>query len=118
MLDDFTHEPRIAYFSMEIALHPQIPTYSGGLGILAGDTIRSAADLEMPMVAVTLVSREGYFHQEIDAAGRQVVVLGQTAVLALFSNQDPIGKVVRLGCVAVGCRTSMSQVSPSPSMAT
>jgi len=72
MLDDFTHEPRIAYFSMEIALHPQIPTYSGGLGILAGDTIRSAADLEMPMVAVTLVSRDGYFHQEIDAAGRQV----------------------------------------------
>lgn len=45
----------IAYFSMEIALEPGMPTYSGGLGVLAGDTIRSAADLKLPMVAVTLV---------------------------------------------------------------
>src|SRR5574340_465563 len=45
MLDEFIHEPRIAYFSMEIALRNEIPTYAGGLGILAGDTIRSAADL-------------------------------------------------------------------------
>jgi starch phosphorylase len=71
MLDEFIHEPRIAYFSMEIALRNEIPTYSGGLGVLAGDTLRSAADLELPMVAVTLVSRKGYFRQEIDAAGRQ-----------------------------------------------
>jgi len=71
MLDDFIHEPRIAYFSMEIALRNEIPTYSGGLGVLAGDTLRSAADLELPMVAVTLVSRKGYFRQEIDAAGGQ-----------------------------------------------
>jgi starch phosphorylase len=71
MLDDFMHEPRIAYFSMEIALRNEIPTYSGGLGVLAGDTLRSAADLELPMVAITLVSRKGYFRQEIDAAGGQ-----------------------------------------------
>jgi starch phosphorylase len=72
MLDEFLHGPRIAYFSMEIALRSDIRTYSGGLGILAGDTLRSAADLEIPLVAVTLVSREGYFRQEIDARGRQV----------------------------------------------
>ena len=60
MLDEFIHEPRIAYFSMEIALRNEIPTYSGGLDVLAGDTLRSAADLELPMVAVTLVSRRGY----------------------------------------------------------
>ena len=72
MLDEFIHEPRIAYFSMEIALRNEIPTYSGGLGVLAGDTLRSAADLEMPMVAVTLVSRRGYFRQEIDTTGRQI----------------------------------------------
>ena len=72
MLDDFIHEPRIAYFSMEIALRNEIPTYSGGLGVLAGDTLRSAADLELPMVAVTLVSRKGYFRQEIDATGGQI----------------------------------------------
>jgi starch phosphorylase len=71
ILDEYIHEPRIAYFSMEIALHNDISTYSGGLGVLAGDTLNSAADLELPMVAVTLVSRKGYFRQSIDAQGRQ-----------------------------------------------
>jgi hypothetical protein len=66
MLDDFIHEPRVAYFSMEIALRNDTPTCSGGLGILAGDTIRSAADLGVPVVAVSLVSRLGYFRQQID----------------------------------------------------
>jgi len=72
MLDEFIHEPRVAYFSMEIALRNEIPTYAGGLGVLAGDTVRSAVDLMIPMVAVSLVSRAGYFHQQIDAQGRQV----------------------------------------------
>jgi starch phosphorylase len=71
MLDEFIHEPRVAYFSMEIALRNEIPTYAGGLGILAGDTIRTAADLSLPMVAVSLVCHAGYFRQEIDAQGRQ-----------------------------------------------
>lgn len=62
---------KIAYFSMEIALHPEIPTYSGGLGVLSGDTIRSAADLGLPMVAVTLAHRKGYFRQNLDAFGNQ-----------------------------------------------
>lgn len=62
---------REAYFSMEIAIDPQIPTYSGGLGVLAGDTIRSAADLELPLVAVTLLHRKGYFRQTLDGQGRQ-----------------------------------------------
>ncbi len=66
-----THSPRVAYFSMEIALEPDIPTYSGGLGILAGDTLRSASDLGVPMVAVTLCYRKGYFRQILDAAGNQ-----------------------------------------------
>ena len=72
MLDEFIHEPRVAYFSMEIALRNEIPTYAGGLGVLAGDTLRSATDLDLPMVAVSLVSRAGYFRQEIDAQGRQM----------------------------------------------
>ena len=66
-----TSSPRVAYFSMEIALEPDIPTYSGGLGILAGDTLRSAADLAVPEVAVTLAYRKGYFRQVLDAAGNQ-----------------------------------------------
>lgn len=72
VLDEFLHVSRIAYFSMEIALESDIPTYSGGLGVLAGDSMRTAADLELPMVAVTLCSRAGYFTQEIDAGGRQI----------------------------------------------
>ncbi len=71
LIESFLHTPRIAYFSMEIALRSEIPTYAGGLGILAGDTLRTAADLNMNMVAVSLVSRSGYFRQTIDAAGRQ-----------------------------------------------
>lgn len=63
---------RIAYFSMEVGLEANIPTYSGGLGVLAGDTIRAAADLKVPMVAVTLLHRKGYFYQHIDQDGWQV----------------------------------------------
>jgi starch phosphorylase len=56
---------------MEIGLEVEIPTYSGGLGILAGDTIRAAADLQVPMVAMTLLYRKGYFYQRLDATGWQ-----------------------------------------------
>lgn len=56
---------------MEIAFDPAIPTYSGGLGILAGDTVRSAADLNVPLVAVTLLHRKGYFRQRLDESGWQ-----------------------------------------------
>jgi glycogen phosphorylase len=66
-----TKSPTIAYFSMEIALDPNMPTYSGGLGMLAGDTLRSAADLGAPLVAVTLVYRKGYFRQHLDTSGQQ-----------------------------------------------
>jgi len=61
----------IAYFSMEIALEPAVPTYSGGLGILAGDTLRAAADRGLPMVGVSLLHRKGYFHQKLDTDGWQ-----------------------------------------------
>ena len=61
----------IAYFSMEICLEQAIPTYSGGLGVLSGDTLRSAADLGAPVVGVSLLHREGYFEQRIDDKGNQ-----------------------------------------------
>ena len=70
-MDAFTKEPKIAYFSMEIGVRSDMPTYSGGLGVLAGDTIKSAADLKLPMVAVTLLTKKGYFRQELDIYGRQ-----------------------------------------------
>lgn len=62
---------RVAYFSMEVGLESDLPTYSGGLGVLAGDTIRAAADLGVPMAAMTLVHRRGYFRQALDASGCQ-----------------------------------------------
>ena len=62
---------KIAYFSMEIGVRNDIHTYSGGLGVLAGDVIRSSADLSLPMVAVTLVSRKGYLRQKLTASGEQ-----------------------------------------------
>jgi len=65
-------KPKIAYFSMEIGIDEHIPTYSGGLGILAGDTLKSCADLNIPVVGVTLLSEHGYFYQKIDENGNQV----------------------------------------------
>ena len=70
-IDPFLQRTRIAYFSMEIALRPEMHTYAGGLGVLAGDMARSSADLELPIVFVSLASRAGYVRQEIDE-GRQV----------------------------------------------
>lgn len=62
----------VAYFSMEICLEQDLPTYSGGLGVLAGDTLRSAADLRLPVVGITLVHRQGYFRQHLEPDGTQV----------------------------------------------
>jgi len=61
----------VAYFSMEFGVDPAIPTYTGGLGIVAGDTIRAAVDLGIPAAGVTLLHRKGYFHQHLDACGNQ-----------------------------------------------
>lgn len=70
-IEPFIRYSRIAYFSMEIAISPEMNTYSGGLGVLAGDTARTCADLELPVVFITLISRTGHFRQIIDEAGRQ-----------------------------------------------
>ncbi|HUW66760.1 MAG TPA: alpha-glucan family phosphorylase [Candidatus Nanoarchaeia archaeon] len=62
----------IAYFSMEIGLESNLPTYSGGLGVLAGDTIKSCADQGVPLVGITLLNEKGYFYQKIDQDGNQI----------------------------------------------
>jgi starch phosphorylase len=62
---------KIAYFTMEIGLDARMPTYSGGLGILAADTIRSSADMRVPTVCVTLLARKGYFFQKLGSDGSQ-----------------------------------------------
>ena len=84
---------RIAYFSMEIALSPTLPTYSGGLGMLAGDTLRSAADTGAPMVAVSLVHRRGYFRQHLDAVGQQTE---SDVPWSPETTLPSVGKIVRI----------------------
>ncbi len=68
---DFINNTRVAYISMEIAVESNIPTYSGGLGVLSGDTVRSASDLEIPMVAICLCYSAGYFYQFFNEKGEQ-----------------------------------------------
>jgi len=71
MLQQEIRQNHIAYFSMEVGLDSAMPTYSGGLGILAGDTLRAAADLGLPMIGITLLHRKGFFRQRLDADGNQ-----------------------------------------------
>src|SRR5690554_4480997 len=65
-------KPQVAYFSMEYGLDPSLRVYAGGLGVLAGDHFKAAADLGFPFVAVGILWREGYVHQVISERGQQV----------------------------------------------
>ena len=79
----------IAYFSMEIGLTEAMPTYAGGLGILAGDTVRAAADVGIPMIVVTLLHRKGYFRQKLDASGWQSEEDIEWPVAELLQEMEP-----------------------------
>jgi len=83
----FLEDPRIAYFSMEIGVSSKMPTYSGGLGVLAGDIVKSSADLRLQMVAITLASRKGYFTQKLTEQGDQ---------LELTDEWDPAKTLTRM----------------------
>jgi starch phosphorylase len=63
--------PRVAYFSMEFGLHEALPLYAGGLGVLAGDYLKTASDLDVPVVGVGILWQQGYFRQVLDGEGRQ-----------------------------------------------
>ena len=84
----------IAYFSIEIALKPEIPTYSGGLGILAGDTIRGCADRNLPIVGVTLLHRKGYFRQRLDSFGWQTEEPDSWKVEEHLEEMEPRVKII------------------------
>src|SRR5450631_1076206 len=74
---------KVAYFSMEFGLHESLPIYSGGLGILAGDHLKSASDLGIPLVGVGLLYRQGYFRQYLDKEGWQQEEYLQTDISQL-----------------------------------
>jgi starch phosphorylase len=82
------NERKVAYFSMEIGLEEGMATYSGGLGILSGDTIQSAADMRVPMVAVTLLHRKGYFFQKLTPDGWQTEEPAEW-VVEYFTKEQP-----------------------------
>jgi starch phosphorylase len=84
----------VAYFSMEIAIAPDMPTYSGGLGVLAGDTMRSAADLGLGLCAVTLLHRKGYFQQHLDARGLQSAEDQPWPLEKILLLEDPVVEVM------------------------
>ena len=109
---------QVAYFSMEIAIQPQMPTYSGGLGVLAGDTLRSAADLGVSLAAFTLLHRKGYFQQHLDPAGMQTEEV-QPWNPADFCTEEPTrvtvsieGRVVTLRAWRYDLKGSFGHVVP------
>ncbi len=71
-MSSFIEGAKVAYFSMEVGINNDMPTYSGGLGVLAGDVVRSSADLRIPLVGVTLLSKKGYLRQKITPDGWQM----------------------------------------------
>jgi starch phosphorylase len=85
------HQPKrfVAYFSMEIALENDMPSYSGGLGVLAGDTIRAAADIRLPMVAVSLLYRKGFFRQRLSEEGMQTEEAVEWKVEDFLTEETP-----------------------------
>jgi glycogen phosphorylase len=97
----------VAYFSAEFGLHESIPIYSGGLGILAGDHIKSASDLDIPLVGIGLFYGQGYFRQRLDADGWQQEEYIQTDVNqqpmepAIGANGEPVSVQIetRTGCI-------------------
>ncbi len=96
--------PQIAYFSMEIGLRVDLPTYSGGLGVLAGDTIKAAADHELAYVAVTLLYRDGYFQQHLEENGQQIEQPVKWNPAELLTELDQITVTVEIGAKQVALR--------------
>jgi len=88
---------QVAYFSMEIAVAPDMPTYSGGLGVLSGDTVRSAADTGLPLVAITLLHRKGYFQQHLSADGVQTETDEPWNPEAMLQQLEPVEAITIQG---------------------
>ncbi|MFI5306720.1 MAG: alpha-glucan family phosphorylase [Polyangiales bacterium] len=86
----------VAYFSFEFCIHESLPIYSGGLGVLAGDHLKACSDLGVPTYGVTLLYRQGYFHQQIDAEGRQIEIYNDldASIVPIEPMRGPDGRVL------------------------
>jgi starch phosphorylase len=93
---DIAPEKPVAYFCSEFGVHCSLPIYGGGLGVLAGDMLKAASDMALPMIGIGLLYREGYFHQRLDTAGWQHEYWTQTdytrqgAVLVTGPDLEPL----------------------------
>ncbi|MCP9485709.1 MAG: alpha-glucan family phosphorylase [Gaiellaceae bacterium MAG52_C11] len=105
---------RVAYFSMEFGLHERLPIYSGGLGVLAGDHLKAAADLGLPLVGVGLLYRGGYFRQGIDAAGRQTEDYQPVDPEAAGLEREPVSVEVDVGGTAIEAAVWRKDVGSVP----
>jgi starch phosphorylase len=104
----------IAYFSMEFGIEPQLPIYSGGLGVLAGDHLKAAAELGIPLVGVGLLYRGGYFRQGIDEAGRQTETYERLDPEAAGLVREPVSVEVELGDDVVSANVWRKDVGSVP----
>jgi starch phosphorylase len=89
---------KIAYFSMEFGLSEALPIYSGGLGLLAGDHLKAASDLGLPLVGIGLLYQNGYFRQDFDAHGNQIALYpsSNTSDLPVVPVRDANGEWLRI----------------------
>jgi starch phosphorylase len=90
--------PRVAYFSMEFGLHEALPLYAGGLGVLAGDYLKTASDLDVPIVGIGILWQQGYFRQVLDPDGRQIELypFNEPASLPIEPVLTPAGEHLRV----------------------
>src|SRR6185312_13116797 len=88
----------VAYFSAEFGLHESLPIYSGGLGVLAGDHLKSASDLGVPLIGIGLLYAEGYFRQSLDDQGwqRESYLNNNPEILPIEPARGPDGKPIRI----------------------
>jgi starch phosphorylase len=99
-----TNLPRVAYFSMEFGLHEALPLYAGGLGVLAGDYLKTVSDLDVPVVGVGILWQQGYFRQVLDAEGRQTELypFNEPASLPIQPAVSAAGEGVRISLAFPG----------------
>jgi starch phosphorylase len=106
----FELEGQVAYFSMEYGIHESIPLFSGGLGVLAGDHLKAASDMELPIVAIGLLYRQGYFHQFLNQEGWQQEEYPETNIfhLPLERALDDLGNEIRISVSGPHCEIHAS----------
>jgi glycogen phosphorylase len=108
------HDVLAAYFSMEFGVEARLPIYSGGLGVLAGDHLKAAAELGVPLVGIGLFYRRGYFSQTVDAAGRQTESYVDIDPAALGLHREPVSVKIELGGDLVEARVWRYDVGSVP----